>query len=300
MVETQESITAKLCSFARAYHSNFVKEKIFDDYLAYDLMGKEEYDEIGQLVENNFDTDAFDNRRTFNGNLVYPVINRFIAPIPLSRGAFAEQELLNFSRLNSKCQYVICGAGMDSFAFRNDNESIQIYEIDHPDTQRYKLDQIDKLEWNILKNVKYIPVDFSTDDMVTALKDAGFDDSIPTFFAILGVTYYLTVPIFKQTIAKISRISTGGSRLVFDFPDETTFRRSSDRVYQLTQITAKLGEPMQHGVSVEEIRQALSESGFIIRTHETPKDIQRLFFGNRTDKLTAFENIHFILAEKRL
>ncbi|MCC8191425.1 MAG: hypothetical protein LIO41_00035 [Ruminococcus sp.] len=86
---------------------------------------------------------------------------------------------------------------------------------------------------------------------------------------------------------------------MFDFPDETTFRRSSDRVYQLTQITAKLGEPMQHGFSVEEIRQALSEFGFIIRTHETPKDIQRRFFVNRADKQTAFENIHFILAEKR-
>lgn len=51
MIELQESMTAKLCSFARAYHSNFAKGKIFDDYLAFDLMGKEEYEEIGQLIE---------------------------------------------------------------------------------------------------------------------------------------------------------------------------------------------------------------------------------------------------------
>lgn len=56
MIDTQESITAKLCSFARAYHSNYGKEKIFDDYLAYDMMGKEEYEEIGQLIEHDFDT----------------------------------------------------------------------------------------------------------------------------------------------------------------------------------------------------------------------------------------------------
>ena len=55
MIDTRESITAKLCSFARAYHSNFERKKIFDDYLAYDIMGKEEYDEIGQLIENDFD-----------------------------------------------------------------------------------------------------------------------------------------------------------------------------------------------------------------------------------------------------
>ena len=97
MIDTRESITAKLCSFARAYHSNFGREKIFDDYLAYDLMGKEEYEEIGQLIENNFDLSAFDANRTFNGALVYPTLNRYITPIPLSRIAFAEKELLRFA-----------------------------------------------------------------------------------------------------------------------------------------------------------------------------------------------------------
>ena len=62
MIATQESITAKLCSFARAYHSNIGKEKIFDDYLAYDLMGKQEFEEIGQLIQNNFEPDnTYDN-----------------------------------------------------------------------------------------------------------------------------------------------------------------------------------------------------------------------------------------------
>ena len=50
MIETQESVTAKLCSFARAYHSNVGRKKIFDDYLAYDLMGKQEFEKIGQLL----------------------------------------------------------------------------------------------------------------------------------------------------------------------------------------------------------------------------------------------------------
>ena len=55
MVDKQESITAKLCSFARAFHSNFGEKKIFDDYLAFDLMGKNQYEEMGQLIENGFD-----------------------------------------------------------------------------------------------------------------------------------------------------------------------------------------------------------------------------------------------------
>lgn len=300
MIDTQESITAKLCSFARAYHSNFGRQKIFDDYLAYDLMGKEEYEEIGQLIENDFEISAFDTNRTFNGALVYPKLDRYITPIPLSRIAFAEKELNRFARENGRCQYVICGAGMDTFAFRNENPDIQIFELDHPDTQRYKLDKIKGLEWNVPENVRHVPIDFSTDDMTEVLKNAGFDENVPAFFAILGVTYYLTLPVFEQTIEKISRISGIGNRLVFDFPDETTFdENGAERVYHLTQITAKLGETMQHGFFVSEIRQALLQHGFSIDIHETPETIQKRFFEDRADGQTAFENIHFILAEKK-
>ena len=59
MIAAQESITAKLCSFARAYHSNTGRKKIFDDYLAYDLMGKEEFEEIGQLIQNDFEPEQY-------------------------------------------------------------------------------------------------------------------------------------------------------------------------------------------------------------------------------------------------
>ncbi len=300
MIDTQESITAKLCSFARAYHSNFGRQKIFDDFLAYDLMGKEEYEEVGQLIENDFEIAAFDTNRVFNGSLVYPKLNRYITPIPLSRIAFAENELDRFAKENGKCQYVICGAGMDTFAFRNENPDIQIFELDHPDTQRYKLERIKKLEWIIPQNVQYVSIDFAADDMIEVLKNAGFDKNIPAFFAILGVTYYLTLPVFEQTIEKISRISEDGNRLVFDFPDETTFdENNAERVHRLTQITAKLGEPMQHGFTVAEIRQALRKHGFAVDIHETPRTIQKHFFENRAEGQTAFENIHFILAEKK-
>ena len=300
MIDMRESITAKLCSFARAYHSNFGKHKIFDDYLAYDLMGKEEYNEIGQLIENKFDTSAFDDKYSFDGARVYPLVNRYITPIPISRIAFAEKELLRFVKEKGKCQYVICGAGMDTFAFRNENHDIHIFELDHPDTQRFKLERIKQLEWNIPKNVRYVSVDFSKDDMTKALKKAGLQTNVPTFFSILGVTYYLTLPVFEETLEKINRISAVGSRLVFDFPDETTFeKRKNKRAYELAQITDKLGEPMQHGFTTEEIRHAVARNGFSVIRHETPKIIQKTYFENRADGQSAFENIHFILAEKK-
>jgi S-adenosylmethionine synthetase len=302
MVDTRESVTAKLCSFARAYHSNYGKQKIFDDYLAYDMMGKDEYEEIGQLIQHDFEAGAFDERDSFSRERVYPELNEYISPIPISRIAFAEQELLRFAEEHGEgpCQYVICGAGMDTFAFRNENPRIQVFELDHPDTQRYKLGRIRDLEWNIPENVRYVPIDFAKDDMTEVLKDAGFDPAAPAFFAILGVTYYLTLPVFEQTIEKISRISARGNKIVFDFPDETTFEADGvARVRRLTEITAKLGEPMLHGFSVREIEAALRRNGFSIDIHEAPETIQHHFFENRADNQRAFENIHFISAIKK-
>lgn len=299
MIESQESATAKLCSFARAYHSNFAKGKIFDDYLAFDLMGKEEYEEIGQLIEHDFRAELFDPSHTFCGANIREKLDRLISPIPLSRAAFAERELERFAFERGNCQYVICGAGMDTFAFRNTNGKISVFEIDHPDTQRYKLNRIKELGWNIPQNVRFAAVDFMKDDMLTELIKAGFDPLKTSFFALLGVSYYLAPSALGKTLCKIASASSFGSMLSFDFPDETTLsKNASERVGELSKITAFLGEPMKYGYSAEEISEMITENGFIINTHETPKNIQRRFFSGRNDGLTAFENVHFMLAQK--
>lgn len=297
MINEQESITAKLCSFARAYHSNYSREKIFDDYLAYDIMGIDEYREVGQLIENNFDVSKYNPNVVFHSEKVYPTVNKYISPIPLSRIAYAENKLNLFAEKYGKCQYVICGAGMDTFAFRNGNPNITVFELDHPDTQKYKLDKIKALEWNIPKNINYVPIDFSKSSLDKALSLTKFDNNIPTFFSILGVTYYLTLPIFEETIKSIANLSVKNTGLVFDYPDETTFNNPAARVRELSEITAKLGEPMMHGYKYEELKKALSNNKFDVTEHMTPKQIQSTYFNNRSDRQSAFENIHFIFAE---
>lgn len=299
MIAAQESITAKLCSFARAYHSNIGRKKIFDDYLAYDLMGKEEFEEIGQLIQNDFEPDEKADNAEFTAEQINPKLNRYIAPIPLSRIAFAETKLLEFAKKHPVCQYVICGAGMDTFAFRNEEADIKIFELDHPDTSRYKCERIRELEWNIPKNLKFVPIDFSKDDMTDVLTSSGFDPDIPTFFAILGVSYYLTLPVFEQTIKKISQLCRDDAKVVFDYPDETTLKdKSIERVHTLAEITERLGEKMLHGYSFSEISTVLDRYGFEIEDHETPQMIQQHYFEDRDDGIRAFENIHFMLAYK--
>ncbi len=299
MIDMRESMTAKMCSFVRAYHSNHVREKIFDDYLAYDMMGKEEYEEVGRIMQEALGGSQKEEQEAFRGSLTYPLVDYHVSPIPLSRIAYAESQLEKFAEAHGKCQYVICGAGMDTFAFRNPNPNIRIFELDHPDTQRYKLERVQKLEWIIPQNVQYVPIDFSKDDMVQTLKNAGFDLSVPTYFAILGVTYYLTLPVFEETLKKIGALSIPGNKVVFDYPDETTFQETAaERVRFLTQATEKFGEPMKQGLALADIEAALGRHDFSVEMHLNPGKIQEIYFKNRADGQKAFENIHFILASK--
>ena len=290
MVDERESVTAKLCAFARAWHSNRAQEKIYDDYLAYDMMGKEEYDQMYDMISRGFT----DNGEVFSRDDTEQIINEYIAPIPLSRISFTEKRLSDFAKANGKIQYVICGAGSDTFSFRNDDPDIEIFEIDHPDTQRYKLDKIAQLEWNIPKNVHFVSVDFEKERMTEKLIESGFDLNKKTFFSILGVSYYLTLDVFSETLAQIAKLSALGSVVVFDYPIKSgEFPR---RVYRLEKITECLGEVMQGGFDYNEVSRALYSLGFQIDTYMPPEKVQVKYFSGRIDNMRAFENVSLISA----
>lgn len=290
MVDERESVTAKLCAFARAWHSNRSREKIYDDYLAYDLMGKEEYDAVYDMISRGFGG----NIPQFSKEDTEQIINEYIAPIPLSRIHFSESRLERFAEENGDIQYVICGAGSDTFSFRNANENITVFEVDHPDTQRYKLEKIQQLQWNIPKNVRFVPVDFEKERMCDKLIEAGFDPEKKAFFSILGVSYYLTLDVFADTLSQIAELSALGSAVVFDYPIKTgTFPR---RVQRLEQITESLGEVMRGGFDYNEVSRALYALGFQIDTYMPPEKVQKLYFGGRQDGLRAFENVSLISA----
>lgn len=290
MIDERESITAKLCAFARAWHSNKARDKIYDDYLAYDMMGKDEYDRVYELIRHGFGTSS----HPFSREDSEEIIKEYIAPIPLSRIHFSESRLNQFAQNNGKIQYVICGAGSDTFSFRNNNPDIEVYEIDHPDTQRYKIQKIRKLEWNIPSNVHFVSVDFEKERMTDKIIAAGFDPQIKTFFSILGVSYYLTLPVFANTLEQISELSVGGSVLAFDYPQKSG--AYPQRVARLEQITDNLGERMRGGFAYDEISRALYSLGFQIDTYMTPDKVQQLYFSNRSDGLRAFENVNLLSA----
>ncbi|MBR1908713.1 class I SAM-dependent methyltransferase [bacterium] len=289
MKNAQESLTAKLCSFARAHHSNFIKQKIFDDYLAFDIMGKEEYDEVKMLVKSVFSN----NEKCFDTGML---LNQYISPILLPRIAYAENALCSFSIEHKNIQYVIMGAGMDTFAFRNTNENIKVFELDHPSTQRYKLKRIKHLMWNVPQNLTFVPIDFEVEDLKDALFNSGFNPDIPSFFTILGVSYYLDFGAFSKTIEDISQIMNSVIKIVFDYPDETTFEVQRSKF--LADITASLGEPMKQGFLYSDFESLFFDLGLDIESHLSPQDIQNIYFRERNDGQKAYKNIHFMTVRK--
>lgn len=299
MIENHESLTAKLCSFVRAHHSLHDHHKIFDDYLAFDLMGPEEYRQIHALIESGQCgmCENCPSQCPYQDNVTKTV--ELLAPIPLSREAFTFDVFNSFIQKNPKCQYVICGAGMDSFIFRNKNPNITIFEVDHPDTQRYKQHRIAELGWVVQKNINFVAVDFSKDDLAARLLESGFDPNLPTFYTILGVTYYLSLQSFENTIERMDAISCRGSAVVLDYPDKVTSGRfAPDRVLRLEEMTARFGEKMAQGFSLEDMKSVFERHHFGIANHLSPGEIQNKYFKNRQDGMTAYENIHFVYAQK--
>lgn len=290
MIEMQESITAKLCAFVRAWHSNRARQKIYDDYLAYDMMGKADYEEMYDFIRRGFS----ENGAPFSPEDTEEIIKEYLAPIPLSRVHFAESRLGRFAEEHGKVQYIICGAGSDTYSFRCDNPDIEIFEIDHPATQRGKLRKIRRLEWNIPKNVHFVSVDFEKEQMNEKLLAAGFSTERKTFFSILGVSYYLTLPVFTATLSQIAELSSPDSVLVFDYPQSDG--EFPQRVRRLAEITHSLGEEMRGGFTYPEISRALYSLGFQIDTYLNPSRVQEQYFTDRIDGLRAFENVNLLSA----
>lgn len=301
MLQFQGSVTAKLCTFCRALHASFENDKVFDDYLAYDLIGNDGYEAMGSLMADFYHRSLMKTSDKKRRDGYCPELNGCIAPIILPRAHYTEHALERFAKKNTPCQYIICGAGFDTFAFRNHNTSIQIYELDHPDTQRAKLARIKELGWHTSDNVHYVAFDLLDNHLVQEMEKANMDRHMPTFISILGVSYYLSLDIFKQTLLQLAHVTDADCEIVFDYPDETTFQAQCPyRMRYLSEVTAQLGEPMQHGFSSDEISSIVNEIGFDIDEHLTPDDVQKKYFIRRKDGLCAFENIHILKLKRHL
>lgn len=304
MKRNESSLTSLISAFGRAYHSEYDTPKIFDDYIARDLISQKEFSDIRENMIHGIQFFNQDIAQRFQDNpdeMLKWITQVQLSPTPLARAAYCEKVLLNEVMLGLK-QYVILGAGLDTFSFRHPElrDRLEIFEIDHPATQESKKKRLDHANLKIPNNLHFVSMDFTKTFSYQNLIDNGFDKK-KTFFSFLGVSYYLTKEEISSLINNLFAKVPSGSSIVFDYADENLFEEKgmSNRVENMVKMASASGEPMKSCFTYNEIENMLEKSGLLIYEHLSPAKINALFFHNRTDYLSAFETIHYIHAVKK-
>ena len=301
-MNNKASITALMSSFGRAFHAENEEHPVFWDFLAKELMTAEEYAAVQSYLLGGaqfFEPEIAPSEQAPK-ELLRQLINTHIAPSPLCRATYTEKALKTAVMTGTK-QYVILGAGLDTFAFREPEflSKYRVFEVDHPLTQADKLERITRAGWTAPNNLTFVPVDFTKDSLAERLITADFDPSVKSFFSWLGVTYYLSAEAIDTMLSALSSICADGSTLVFDYPDEYFFDAPEKRVQNTIMMAKAGGEPMQSAFSYAELEKLLEKHGFLIYELLTPNDIQRDIIDKAGADMKAFEHVNYCLAVRK-
>ena len=165
-MNNKASITALMSAFGRAWHTEHEGNPIFADYKAKTLLTDEEYKMMSAYILSGIDFFAPEKKGAFKDDTetMRYLINTHIAPTPLCRSAYCEAALKTAMRTGTE-QYVILGAGLDTFAFREPEfmKKHMVYELDHPKTQADKIQRIKRAGLDVPDNLVFVGVDFTKD-----------------------------------------------------------------------------------------------------------------------------------------
>jgi methyltransferase (TIGR00027 family) len=277
MEANKASITASICAYARA---NAAASGIqFCDPYARQFLGRSGKEGVERILDG-----------------AGAGVSGLFSDVTLTRAAWAEGHLRCFAAGRGRVQYVILGAGFDSFAWRNTNPAIRVFEVDHPDTQRLKLELADSLGIAQVSGATFTGVDFSKDSLEEKLLLGGFDPQLPSFFTILGVSWYLPFRDFSRTVRAVAGLAKGRARLLFDFQGRNF--SSTVRGRTLSDFTASLGERMAPGYSLTATEALLFECGFSAADHLDGAGISKRFGLSRTPAGQIPDGVHFMAAAR--
>ncbi len=204
----------------------------------------------------------------------------------VARSRLAEDQLAT-AAAQGLTQYVVLGAGLDTFAYRNPFPRVRVFEVDFPATQQWKRTLLAAASIPIPANLTYVPLDFEHMTLADGLASAGFDSAQPAFFGWLGVVPYLSLPAFRSTLETIGRLPAG-SGVCFDFaqPPETLQPEYLPVFQALAARVAAAGEPFRLFFTPRQLEQEFLAAGFTRIEIRTPGELNDMYFEGRTDGLS--------------
>ena len=212
-----------------------------------------------------------------------------------TRSRYAEDQLA----AGTFAQYVILGAGLDSFAWRRPDllRSLRVFEVDHPASRAWKLERARDLALPLSDSQVFVPVDFEVESVQAALRTAGFDWGQPALFSWTGVAPYLTAQAIESTLRTIAGAAVG-SEVVFSYRAEESVLdhvgKEFIRIY--APLAASVGEPLQPGWPVIEIERLISRCGLKVIDHPARADLEHRYFAHRVDGLRPYTAETLVIA----
>ncbi len=266
MAQFQPSRTAIGAALHRAAHQILDRPPVLDDPLAVRIIGAQAEQALRE---------ERDPRVTQVG------LRAFIA----ARSRLAEDRVAQAYRRGVR-QYVLLGAGLDTFGYRNDHADLKVFEVDQPATQHDKRARLAAAGIDVPASLTFAAVDFERETLAAGLARAGFDLTAPAQFAMLGVSMYLTADAVSGTLSFIAG-RPAGTEVVFDYatPPQRLDHGQRTAAQALSARVAAAGEPFTTTFEAAELGRRLRELGF---TRIEDLDLHALnasYFADRQDGL---------------
>jgi methyltransferase (TIGR00027 family) len=258
------SRTALMAAMGRALHYSGPPPHIFDDWLAADLAGDE-----GHTILDNLKASVTPDR-----------LNAFQA-WTAARSRFVE-DFVEDAVADGVSQYVLLGAGLDSFAYRHKRllQQLTIFEVDHALSQAWKRRRLDELQIPLPQNVVFAAVDFETQSLRDALEATGLAVNQRAVVSWIGVTMYLVREAINATLESVASLAAGTRIVVsFDQPPDALDEKGRALLSDVSGTAAKFGEPFLSLLRRDEIERMLVNYGFSSVTHFGVEDAVRRYFG---------------------
>ena len=183
-------------------------------------------------------------------------------------------------------QYVVLGAGLDTFAYRQPawTKDLRVFELDRAPMQKEKRERLSLSRVLVPDNVVFASIDFEREKLVDTLAKHGLDPATPTFFSWLGVTMYLTEAAVFDVLREVLRFPKG-SEIVFTFAPAPSGDSMDEAQQRLAELAASVGEPWQTYFEPDDLAARLRAEHFSEVELLEPSEAAARYFEARNDGL---------------
>jgi methyltransferase (TIGR00027 family) len=269
MKKGRHSRTAIMAAVVRALHTTFETPVVFNDPYAAKLAGP-----VWQMLSGIRLCYLIGTKIIYNG--LDPIRRQIVA-----RARYAEDKLESAigSGIN---QYVIIGAGFDSFALRRKDLSkgLSVFELDHPASQNAKQNRLKLLRFALPEKHEFVGIDFEKEGLCEALAKSSYYRNQPAFFSWLGTVHYLTPQAVLNTLNDIAACACPGSELVLDYAGSEGIAGTSQEKWaiKLKRFTDRRGEPILSMFAPDQFQKIISQAGFNLIENLSPSEQASRYF----------------------